>query len=133
AEIFLDHYFRDPVDLVQRLNQQIDLYNTDKPDADHIAKLDESAEAWPQLNKLSFWMATGAGKTLLMHANILQFQHYLNKLGRSRELNRILLLTPNEGLSQQHLREFEAAGIEAEIFDKNSSSKSSQQTLPFDG
>ena len=78
-------------------------------------------------------MATGSGKTLLMHANILQFQHYLQKHGRSRELNRILLLTPNEGLSQQHLREFDAAGIEAELFDKNSTSKSSQQSLPFDG
>jgi hypothetical protein len=133
GEIYLDHYFRDPADLVKRLNQQVDAYNADKPEADHVGKLDESAEAWPQLNKLAFWMATGSGKTLLMHANILQFQHYLNKLGRTRELNRILLLTPNEGLSQQHLREFEAAGITAEIFDKNSSSKASQQTLPFDG
>ena len=34
-------------------------------------------------------------------------------------MNRIILLTPNEGLSQQHLREFEAAGIEAEMFDKD--------------
>ena len=42
-----------------------------------------------------------------MHANILQYQFYLEKHGRRRELNRIILLTPNEGLSQQHLREFE--------------------------
>ena len=55
------------------------------------------AKAWPQLNKLAFWMATGSGKTLLMHANILQYQYYLEKHGRRRELNRILLLTPNEG------------------------------------
>ena len=64
-------------------------------------------------------MATGSGKTLLMHANILQYQHYLETHGRARELNRIILLTPNEGLSQQHLREFEAAGIEAELFNKD--------------
>ena len=64
-------------------------------------------------------MATGSGKTLLMHANILQYQHYLEKHGRRRELNRIILLTPNEGLSQQHLREFEAAGIDAELFNKD--------------
>jgi hypothetical protein len=133
GEIYLDHYFRDPGVLIRRLNQQVDVYNADKPEGDQIGKLDEAAEAWPQLNKLAFWMATGSGKTLLMHANILQFQHYLNSRGRSRELNRILLLTPNEGLSQQHLREFEAAGIEAEMFNKNSSSRSSQQTLPFDG
>ena len=54
-----------------------------------------------------------------MHANILQYQHYLDKHGRRRELNRIILLTPNEGLSQQHLREFEAAGIAAELFNKD--------------
>lgn len=59
-------------------------------------------------------MATGSGKTLVMHANILQFQHYLAKHHRRRELNRIILLTPNEGLSQQHLREFAVAGIDAE-------------------
>ena len=94
-------------------------YNADKPEADQIAPFDEAAEAWPQLNKLAFWMATGSGKTLLMHANILQYQHYLEKHGRRRELNRILLLTPNEGLSQQHLREFEAAGIDAELFNKD--------------
>ena len=29
------------------------------------------------LNKIAFWMATGSGKTLLMHVNILQYQHYL--------------------------------------------------------
>jgi hypothetical protein len=43
----------------------------------------------------------------------------LEKHGRRRELNRIILLTPNEGLSQQHLREFEAAGITAELFNKD--------------
>src|ERR1039458_2494700 len=34
-------------------------------------------------------------------------------------MNRILLLTPNEGLSRQHLVEFETAGIEAELFNKD--------------
>ena len=94
-------------------------YNEDKPAADKITPLDETVAAWTQLNKLAFWMATGSGKTFLMHANILQYRFYLAKHGRSAELNRVILLTPNEGLSQQHLREFEAADIEAEIFDKD--------------
>jgi hypothetical protein len=64
-------------------------------------------------------MATGSGKTLLMHAHILRYRRFLQAHGRSHELNRIILLTPNEGLSQQHLREFENAGIEAEIFNKD--------------
>lgn len=119
TEIYLDRYFRDPQALLSSLNQQVAACNVDKPEADQIAPLDAAGEAWPQLNKLAFWMATGSGKTLVMHANILQFQHYLAKHGRRRELNRIILLTPNEGLSQQHLREFQAAGIEAELFNKD--------------
>ena len=119
SEIYLDRYFRDPAALLADLNVQVADYNTDKPQADQIAAFDESAEAWLQLNKLALWMATGSGKTLLMHANILQYQHALARYGRRRELNRILLLTPNEGLSQQHLREFEAAGIDAELFNKD--------------
>ena len=119
TEIYLDHYFRDPKALLANLNAQVSICNADKPDGDRITVLDEAAEAWPQLNKLAFWMATGSGKTLLMHANILQYQHALTRHGRRRELNRILLLTPNEGLSQQHLREFEAAGICAELFNKD--------------
>ena len=119
SEIYLDRYFRDSKALLAELNTQVAAYNADKPEADQIASFDEAAEAWPQLNKLAFWMATGSGKTLLMHANILQYQHALTRHRRRRELNRILLLTPNEGLSQQHLREFEAAGIDAELFNKD--------------
>ena len=119
SEIYLDRYFRDPEALLAELNAQLPAYNADKSEADQIAPFDEAAEAWPQLNKLAFWMATGSGKTLLMHVNILQYQHALTQHGRQREMNRILLLTPNEGLSQQHLREFEAAGIDAELFNKN--------------
>ena len=129
TEIYLDRYFRDPKVLLAELNMQVDAYNTDQPEADRIVPFDEDAEAWPQLNKLAFWMATGSGKTLLMHANILQYQHALNRHGRRRDLSRILLLTPNEGLSQQHLREFEAAGIDAELFNKDGAGLFSGQAV----
>jgi hypothetical protein len=119
TEIYLDRYFSDPQRLLKALNVQVAATNADKPESDQIAPFDEQAEAWPQLNKLAYWSATGSGKTLLMHVNILQYQHYLDKHGRRRELNRIILLTPNEGLSQQHLREFEIAGLSAELFNKD--------------
>ena len=119
TEIYLDRYFRDPRALLLALNERITALNEGLDEADRIGALDESAEAWPQLNKIAFWMATGSGKTLLMHAHILQYRRFLETHGRARELNRIILLTPNEGLSQQHLREFERAGIEAEIFNKD--------------
>lgn len=119
TEIYLDRYFRDPQAMLLALNQRIAALNEGLDEADRIGALDASAVAWPQLNKIAFWMATGSGKTLLMHAHILQYRRFLETHGRARELNRIILLTPNEGLSQQHLREFERAGIEAEIFNKD--------------
>lgn len=119
TEIYLDWYFDRPADLVAAINARIEEYNSGKEPADCLLPLDAAAEPRPQLNKLAYWMATGAGKTLVMHANVLQYQHYLDKAGRRRDLNRIILLTPNEGLSQQHLREFQAAGIDAEIFNKD--------------
>ena len=119
TEIYLDRYFRDADGLLKALNTRIAAYNADKSEADQIAPFDQQAEAWLALNKLAYWSATGSGKTLLMHANILQYQHYLEKHGRRRELNRIILLTPNEGLSGQHLKEFRKAGISAELFNKD--------------
>jgi hypothetical protein len=74
TEIFLDRYFRDPQGLLKALNVHVAACNTDRSEADQITSFDEEAEAWPQLNKLAYWSATGSGKTLLMHANILQYQ-----------------------------------------------------------
>src|SRR5690554_6959115 len=119
TEIYLDRYFRDPAGLRQALNARIAALNETLPEADRIAALEESEDPRLQLNKIAFWMATGSGKTLLMHANILQYQRFLETHGLSRELNWIILLTPNEGLSQQHLREFQKSGIEAETFNKD--------------
>jgi hypothetical protein len=119
TEIYLDRYFRDLQALLAAINAQVAVCNVDKPESDHVAPFKEDGEAWSQINKIGYWSATGSGKTLLMHANILQYQFYLDKHGRQRELNRIILLTPNEGLSQQHLREFVAAGLAAELFQKD--------------
>lgn len=121
TEIYLDRYFNDPQALLKAVNSHVAACNADRSESDHITPFQENGEAWSQLNKIAYWSATGSGKTLLMHANILQYQFYLKKYGRQRELNRIILLTPNEGLSQQHLREFEAAGLPAELFQKDGS------------
>lgn len=119
VEIYLDRFFRDPVQLAHDLNGHIARYNADKEEATRLPLLDEGPEARLGLNKLALWCATGSGKTLLMHVNLRQYGHHLAKHGQAKTLNRTLLLTPNEGLSHQHLEEFHAAGIEAELFDKN--------------
>ena len=79
TEIYLDRYFNDPGALLKAINEQVAACNADKPEADHIAPFKEDGEAWSQINKIAYWSATGSGKTLLMHANILQYQFYLDK------------------------------------------------------
>ncbi|HWY70323.1 MAG TPA: DEAD/DEAH box helicase family protein [Terriglobales bacterium] len=111
SEIYLDRYFRDVGALLTSLNTFVADFNTGLPETDQI-----SAFEGGDLNKLAFWQATGSGKTLQMHVNVLQYRHYLALHSRERELNRIILLTPNEGLSKQHLDEFELSGVEAELF-----------------
>jgi len=74
------------------------------------------------LTKLAFWMATGSGKTLILHLNYYQYLHYHYSTGESATrppLDNILLITPNEGLSEQHLAELAASGIPARRFDLN--------------
>ena len=63
-------------------------------------------------SKLAFWMATGAGKTLLMHLNYLQFM----RAGTFAPGN-ILLITPNADMSAQHLEEMRASSIPCRAFD----------------
>ena len=68
------------------------------------------------IRKLAYWMATGSGKTIIMHINYLQFLRY-----EPFKPNNIILITPNEGLSVQHLEELEKSGIPAKRYEGNSS------------
>jgi len=124
TEVYLDRFFRDPNRLLADLNEFVEKFNSDKLDKDKIP-----AYELPELRKIAFWNATGSGKTLLMHVNILQYQHYLELHGKGRELNRIILLTPNEGLSKQHLIEFHAAGLDADLFSKDGKSLFAGKTI----
>lgn len=116
TEIYLDRYFGARDRLLSDLNEFVTNWNRDKNVADQIAPYEAD-----KLNKLAFWNATGSGKTLLMHVNLMQFKHYAEKhkkLTDARPINRIILLTPNEGLTNQHLEEFRVAGLEAARFSK---------------
>lgn len=58
------------------------------------------------LRKLALWMATGAGKTLLAHVNLMQWQRH-----HPFAADNVILITPNESLSQQHMEELALSGI----------------------
>lgn len=108
SEIFLDRCFENPIKLLNELNDYaIELENNDI----FFAKDD--------LTKLAFWMATGSGKTLLLHINYLQFMRY-NQGSNLIKLDNILLITPNEGLSNQHVNEMQQSGIPCALFDNSS-------------
>ena len=73
-----------------------------------------------ELTKLAFWIATGGGKTLIMHCNILQLEQYLHQRNLRKHFNKYVLITPNEGLSGQHLEEFELSdGFSARRYEKD--------------
>lgn len=114
TEIYLDRYFNQRNRLLDDLNSFIEKYNKYKTGIEKIDYYDES-----DLKKLAFWNATGSGKTLLMHINILQYLHYFSQNNRRDNLEQIILLTPSEDLSKQHLREFQLSGLQATLFDKN--------------
>ena len=107
TEHFLHRYFLDNANLLADLNALLPAWSA--------AKWGRSGpdRALPgvhpgDLTKLAYWMATGSGKTLLLHVNYLQFLHYHRQAG-ARPLDNILLITPNAGLSDQHLEEFAGA------------------------
>ena len=107
AEIFLDWKFNSPAEFLRQLNDFVQRRNDARGPGD---VLDTRFEV-EDLEKLAFWMATGAGKTLIMHINYHQYLHYCKGA-----LDHIVLITPNEGLSEQHLREFANSDIRCERF-----------------
>lgn len=119
TEIFLDRLTADPQDFLRKLNAFRD------SNADFV---DLPAFEHDELRRLAFFLATGSGKTLLLHVNVRQILYYLSTgahpealVRRSdgrKEFDNVLLITPGEGLSDQHLLELEDSGIEAGRFQR---------------
>lgn len=120
TEIFLDKLTEDPRAFLSELNRYLSKLKQEEPSLRDFPAFDPE-----DLRRLAFFMATGSGKTLLLHVNLWQVLHYLEKgkhpevlvdrSDRRREFDAILLVTPNEGLSQQHLDEFKRSGIDATL------------------
>ena len=114
TEIYLDRYFSDK----QALLDNINIFLRDDFNFRQETWHDMPPFTDDDLNKLAFWCATGSGKTLMLHVNIKQYLYFAEK-HHAKKLNRILILTPNEGLSNQHVKELHASGFYAELFSKN--------------
>ncbi len=129
TEIYLDKYFTDVNALLTEINDFVDRFNNplDKevPNENNFVSEKYTLK---DLNKLAIWSATGSGKTLLLHVNIKQYISYSKKYNK-KNFNKILLITPNEGLSNQHLLEFKESNIQAELFSKTSGTAFSGQMV----
>ena len=66
------------------------------------------------LRTVAVQSATGSGKTLVMHAHILQYRRIAGEAGKAPR--NVILVTPNEQLSEQHDRELRASNLSARIF-----------------
>ena len=110
TEIFLDYNFNRPSELLHQLNRFVQRRNDVRAPSDAM----DTNFSNTDLDKLAFWMATGAGKTLIMHINYHQYLHYCKD-----KLDHVVLITPNEGLSQQHLRELTNSDIPCRRFNSD--------------
>lgn len=108
VEVYLDRFFSNREGLLADLNGFVERFNRHWADFADVAFYEED-----DLNKLCLQNATGSGKTLLMHVNLLQYRHYAALAGKDKDLSRVILLTPNERLSEQHIAEFRESDIRA--------------------
>lgn len=111
TEIYLDRYFSNPDQLIENLNAYVTRFNSKWPDYTDVLpfQLDD-------LNKVCLQNATGSGKTLAMHIQIRQFEHYTRLHGKSDDISRTILITPNERLSRQHIAEFAESNLSASAY-----------------
>jgi len=124
TEIYLYRFFSDREKLLEDLNKFLAEFLKEN----ELEENKFSLYTINDLDKLAYWNATGSGKTLILHMNIRQYYFYMNKymdMKSTKEekykVNKIILLTPNEGLSLQHLQELHQSNILAEIFTESSS------------
>ena len=111
SEIFLDNLKNREREFLNELNKYLAEYKKET----EIESIEEFRKE--DLKKLAFYMATGSGKTLIMHANYYQFLHY-----DLFSPDNTILITPNEGLSQQHKEELEKSGIPCRLYTEGSGS-----------
>lgn len=122
TEIYLDWYFNRKQELLDGLNSELNIYNAENNETAKDRANQFKSYILDDLNKLAYWNATGSGKTLLLHINILQYLHYYQNGNTHHYPDKIILLTPDERLSQQHLDELYNSGFShIQLFDKNKS------------
>ncbi len=108
-EIFLENYFDNPTHLLEQINDWI------LQKSEELGSGISLDDFFGNINKIAYWMATGSGKTMIMNINHWQFLHY-NKGPHKIDYENILLITPSDEMTNQHLDELKTSGIPATQF-----------------
>ncbi len=111
TEIYLDQATNRPAAFINELNAFVQDQNLRLPHGVSYPRFGSG-----DFRKIAYWMATGSGKTLLLHLNYHQFLRYRPDPG-----DNVLLITPNEALSAQHMAELHLSGIPARGFQESTS------------
>lgn len=133
TEILLDRLTSDP----EALRRDINSYMDERQINDALF-LDLEPVTPEDLRQFAFYMATGSGKTLVMHANFWQILYYLRNSAHPEALVRrddrkhifrnVLLITPSEGMSDQHMEELRLSGISAKRLVEDSGSHENEHS-----
>ena len=102
AILFSEYYFDKLSTNKTQLLADLNVFSTKYCTDTNIPVINFTEE---DLRKLAYWMATGSGKTILMHINYWQMTKYFP------DWENIILITPNSGLSRQHFEEYRLSGI----------------------
>lgn len=119
TEMYLDRYFSD----VEGFCADLNAWLADKR-GESLGQINFAPYTPDKMNKLAIMCATGSGKTLIMHMNMLQYLHYFKRakrLNSKLSINKVIVLAPNEYMSRQHLEELELSSVPAARFEKDQS------------
>ncbi len=109
TEIFLDRRANDRAKFLGDFNGFVASTNNQRSAGGWFKPFQEN-----NLNKIAYWMATGSGKTILLHLNYRQFLRYRPDPGD----NLLLITPPGELLAAQHLDELRLSSLPCVEYDE---------------
>lgn len=108
TEYYLDRHFHDRSSFLREMTAFCWPYAKKLGHSDYVPTK-------ASLTRIAIQMATGSGKTHLIAINYLQFLHY-NRGPNQIPIENVLLITPNETLSKQHLEELDQSDVPAALY-----------------
>ena len=109
ALLFVEHYLHRYFEDAERLRQELNAAKRRDPLTERMPDYSPA-----DLRTVAVQSATGSGKTLVMHAHILQYRRLARAAGKPP--NNVILVTPNEQLSAQHERELRSSNLPVRQF-----------------